>query len=196
MKADLWRLGQWLVAPDARRRLIRAVKPEDGQILDVGCGPDSLLWAAELEPTGVDISAEFARAFRRRSERIVVASATDLPFADDIFDSVYSFGLLHHLSDADATVAVLEMLRVTRHGGRTLVLDAVLPLSSWRRPVAALLRHMDRGHWMRRQEAIEALLSATGGWRFQRIAYSYTGLEAVVCEHRGISIDTGIGGKA
>lgn len=185
MTAELWRLGLWLLAPDAGGRLIRQLRPEPARrILDVGCGPASLLWTAGLEPYGADLSPGFVRAFHRRSPRAAIASAMALPFADGRFDAVYSFGLLHHLPDEAAAAAVREMLRVTRPGGRTIVLDGVPPSKAWRRPVASLLRRLDRGRWMRRQEALQNLLDGSGGWEYKRFTYTYTGLEGVLCAHR------------
>ena len=147
----------------------------DGRSLDVGCGGWSCLSAVGMSPYGVDISFERMRAFGPG----VVATAILLPFADGSFDSVWSFGLLHHLPDHDARAAIREMRRVTRPGGRTVVFDGVLPRHSWRRPLAWVIRRLDHGHWMRRQEALDALLESAGAWSRERFTYSYIGLEGV-----------------
>ena len=155
-------------------------------MLDVGCGPRSWLRDIETAAFGVDISPDFTRAFHRAGGRAVLASAIALPFRDGCFQSVWSFGLLHHLPEHEARCAIREMRRVTRAGGRTVIFDAVLPNSAWRRPLAALLRRLDRGRWMRRQNSLEALLAASAlnakeSWMCERMTYAHTGLEGLWC---------------
>jgi ubiquinone/menaquinone biosynthesis C-methylase UbiE len=117
----------------------------------------------------------------------VVASAVALPFRDDCFRAVVGTGLLHHLSDDNAARAVCEMTRVTREGGYTVVLDAVLPRPAWRRPLAAVIRYVDHGRWMRHQPELEALLGTPHDWTRERFTYAYTGLEALIARRRKAS---------
>ena len=187
---QFYRLTQRLASPGAGR-VLRALlarwlarNPPPGKCLDVGCGPESWLRRADLQPIGVDVSPDFVAEFRRRGGHAVVGCATALPFADGAFDSVWSCGLLHHLPDDAARRAVAEMQRVTRAGGCTVVFDAVLPRAVWRRPVAALLRRMDRGRWMRTEAALTALLAADGAWKCERLTYSLTGLEGLLATFR------------
>ncbi len=72
------------------------------------------------------------------------------------------------------------MQRVTRAGGCTVIFDAVLPRAAWRRPVAALIRRLDRGRWMRTESALTALLAPLGEWECERLTYSLTGLEGLL----------------
>ena len=181
-----YHLTQRLAAPGAERALRAmlarwlAENPAPGRCLDVGCGPRSWLWDVGLQAYGVDVSEAAVAAYRRRGGTAVVASATALPFADGAFDSVWSFGLLHHLPDGAAQRAVAEMQRVTRAGGCTVVFDAVLPRAAWRRPVAALLRRLDRGRWMRTEAALTALLTPPAAWESTRLTYALTGLEGLL----------------
>ena len=135
-----------------------------------------------MKPVGVDIAMDRVRAF---GPAAVVASATALPFADGSFDTVWSSGLLHHLPDEAARAAVREMRRVTRAEGLTIIFDGVLPHHGWTRPIAWLIRRLDRGSWMRREEAFEALFDSPADWRRERFTYSYTGLEGVISKHAG-----------
>jgi SAM-dependent methyltransferase len=186
----LHRFIQRAAAPDAERRIREMLEqwvndhPPPGRCLDVGCGTDSWLRVLGLRPQGVDFDARRIAAFERRNGWAVRASATALPFADSAYDSVWSFGLLHHLPDDDARLVLKEMRRVTRVGGCTVIFDAVLPRVAWQRPLAALLRRMDRGKWMRSLESLEGLFAPFGVWERKRLTYALTGLEGLLCTQR------------
>ena len=181
MNVALYRFSTAVLAPGGARDIASRIESRPGRALDVGCGPDSPLWSVGMKPFGVDIALDRARAFGPA----VVASAAALPFADGAFASVWSFGLLHHLPDDRARAALREMRRVTGAGGATVILDAVLPRRGWRRPLAWLLRRLDRGRWMRCQEALQALFDSPAAWRFERFTYARTGLEGVICKYAG-----------
>lgn len=149
-----------------------------GRHLDVGCGMHSWLWKAGVEPFGIDISRARTAVFSRRG-RSADASATRLPFEDGAFDAVWCFGLLHHLDDRDASEAIDEMVRVTRPGGRTVVFDGVPPRRALKRPLAAIVRRLDRGRHMRPASSLLELFDDS--WSVERFTYSYTGLEGVFC---------------
>lgn len=186
----LYRISQRVTAPGAEHRLREMLRlwlaghPPLGRCLDVGCGPDSWLRLVGVKPEGVDADNCRVAAFARRNGRAVCASAMRLPFAGGEFDSVWSFGLLHHLSDEDARLTVKEMRRVTRPGGCLVVFDGVLPDAPWKHPLAAALRRMDCGHWMRSQAALEKLLAPSGDWERRRLTYALTGLEGLLCTLR------------
>jgi len=170
---SLWLASQNVLAPGASeairdrvRRWIRA-HGGDGRNLDVGCGPRSRLKDAGIEAIGVDL----------QPGRCITACATHLPFASGVFNSVWSFGLLHHLDDAAAIEALAEMRRVAQAGGHMIVFDGVLPEHS--RPLASMLRRLDRGRRFRSQGELEQLLARCGDWRAERFTYSRTGLEGV-----------------
>ncbi len=91
--------------------------------IGVGMGADHLEWA-KSQPrtlTGVDLTEraiEFTQArlalYGLNSE-LRVADAENLPFADNSFDIVYSYGVLHH--SPDTARAIREAHRVLRPGG-------------------------------------------------------------------------------
>lgn len=97
--------------------------PRPGQrALDVGCGPGAL--TAQLVErlgteavSGVDPSASFVEAIRRRFPEVDVQSgvAERLPFPDAAFDVVLAQLVVHFMSDPVAGLA--EMARVSRPGG-------------------------------------------------------------------------------
>ena len=49
--------------------------------------------------------------------RYVVADARRLPFADDTFDVVFSYGVLQHFSKSDVATSVDEIARVVKRSG-------------------------------------------------------------------------------
>jgi ubiquinone/menaquinone biosynthesis C-methylase UbiE len=183
----IYRLAQLLLAPGADRTLTRELAsllrslPSSQRLLDIGCGPRSWLSHVGLHPVGADFSHQYIATFVRDGGPGVVASADWLPFAAGSFDGVWSIGVLHHLSDAQVRQAIDEMLRVCRPGGYVAVLDAVMPRHSLLRPLAALIRRMDRGRYVRQQQQFERLLPDRGRWVVERRPYSLNGLEIVVC---------------
>jgi SAM-dependent methyltransferase len=101
---------------------------EDGATRDVleigvGMGADHLEWARsgprrlagiDLTPRAVAWTTQRLAAFGYESE-LAEGDAERLPFPDDSFDVVYSWGVLHH--SPDTTQAFREAHRVLRPGG-------------------------------------------------------------------------------
>lgn len=89
-------------------------------VLDVGCGTGrALLALRDLDDTVRLMGLEPVAALRAEAGRLGVpeaeltdGDATALPFADDEFDCVCAFGVMHHLPEPRAALA--EMLRVAR----------------------------------------------------------------------------------
>jgi SAM-dependent methyltransferase len=95
--------------------------------IGVGLGADHQLFAeAGAHLTGIDLTERAIAHVRRRFEELGldsdlrVADAERLPFANDSFDVVYSYGVLHHTPDTNR--AVREVLRVLRPGGKAKVM--------------------------------------------------------------------------
>lgn len=184
----VYKISQWLLAPGAHAALNREIKdlfdslPAAKKILDVGCGPESWLWAVEAKPLGLDYSGEYIKDFQKRSEAPgVVASSATIPFRSESFDSVWSLGLLHHLTNQETKKTINEMARVLKPGGHMVVFDGVYPQIALLRPIAWLLRKNDRGVYMRRQEELETLLPDADQWRIRRLTYSLFGHEGLFC---------------
>jgi SAM-dependent methyltransferase len=80
-------------------------------VLDVGCGDGALTnpLAEDYDVTGADLSQTALSHVRTKT---VLASATDLPFADGAFDLVLCSQVLEHLEDADYRRALSELRRV------------------------------------------------------------------------------------
>jgi SAM-dependent methyltransferase len=101
----------------------------DGQkILEVGVGQGTdLVQFAKggAEVFGIDITprhldlAERNFSVRGLHANLHLASAAAIPFDDDTFDFVYSFGVLHHTDDTVRCIS--ECRRVLRPGGELLL---------------------------------------------------------------------------
>lgn len=183
MGSALWLAAQWLLAPGFNPTIRRVVREQmaplgSGRWLDVGCGPRSLV-AQALPGTlvGIDSVTELLHETQRDGVVCVCASAAALPFAAASFDGVVCFGLLHHLNDTDADLALGEMCRVLRPDGSILLLDNVRPSSGVRRPLAVLLRSLDRGGYIRTEDALRRLLECRSFHLGPRFTYSWAGLE-------------------
>lgn len=133
-------------------------------VLEIGLGYGTLgqlLAAKDCEYHGVDIAPEPVALMRRRlresdgaAERVVQASALELPFADQTFDRVYSIGCLHHTGDLQRGID--EVHRVLTPGGRAVVM--VYHRHSARRFVHALGQAL--GRTRRGDEPLEATYDA------------------------------------
>lgn len=122
---------------DARSALLARevrdfVQPSgDERALDVGTGAGALALAlAPLvrEVVGLDPVPELLELARGRAlpnTEFVEGDGTALPFPDGSFDLAGTHRTLHHIARPDRVV--LELARVTRRGGRVLVVDQLAP---------------------------------------------------------------------
>ena len=90
--------------------------------IGVGMGADYLEWLkAGAQATGVDLSSASLERAQRRCELagyapdLQVSDAEHLPFPDNTFDIVYSYGVMHH--SLDTPQCIREALRVLKPGG-------------------------------------------------------------------------------
>ncbi|HVH50730.1 MAG TPA: methyltransferase domain-containing protein [Gaiellaceae bacterium] len=137
--------GQMAARQDERaaalaERVRTFVQPRgDERALDVGTGAGALALALAphvSEVVGVDRVPEVLALARERAPanvEFIEADATKLPFDDDSFDLAGTVRTLHHIARPELVVA--ELARVTRPGGRVLVVDQLAPVD----PLEALV---------------------------------------------------------
>ena len=125
-----------------RRYVIdRAQLPPQGRLLDIATGTGDI--AAEgkrqhpqLQAIGGDFTIEMMQVGKRTPERRALqwvgADTLRLPFADDTFDAVTSGFLMRNVIDVPAALG--EQLRVTRPGGRVVILESSPPKSNLLKP--------------------------------------------------------------
>ncbi len=115
----VWRAGQ-----ERRLRMILEAAGERlaGRVLDNGCGVGMYVEHLRLKAadvTGLEYDFARAREAAERSQGILNAASESLPFAAGTFDLVLSHEVIEHV--ADDRLAMREMLRVLRPGGRAVI---------------------------------------------------------------------------
>jgi ubiquinone/menaquinone biosynthesis C-methylase UbiE len=104
----------------------------DERAVDVGCGAGALALALAPfvgEVVGVDRVPELLERARERAPAnasFVEGDATHLPFDDGSFELSGTLRVLHHVPRPELVLA--ELARVTRPGGRVLVVDQIAPV--------------------------------------------------------------------
>ena len=115
----VWRAGQ-------QRRLEMILRAAEdrirGRILEDGCGVG--MYVEHLAPLGgkiygLEYDFERAAVAGQRNPGIVNAAGEYLPYPDSVFDLILSHEVLEHV--ADDRLAVCEMVRVLRPGGRAVI---------------------------------------------------------------------------
>jgi SAM-dependent methyltransferase/uncharacterized protein YbaR (Trm112 family) len=109
---------------------LRLPPSHGGLFLEVGSNWGRWCLAAQrlgYRPVGIDPSLKSVRAARRVSQQLgvpatyLVADGRYLPFPDGMFETVFSYSVLQHLSKADVATALPEIRRVLASGGRCQV---------------------------------------------------------------------------
>jgi len=172
----------WFVGMrDTYRKQIESLRPTgDWKILDVGCGTGGNLYLLNRfgQTWAVDYSPAAATFTRGRGWPLVsVASATELPFPDQMFDLVTAFGVIEHVERDDHMLR--EMLRVARPGGHLLFMTSAHP---WLWSV-----HDDHVHHLRRYRRHELSgLVSEAGWQIEQLSYANSTLFPPIAMIRGL----------
>lgn len=89
----------------------------------VGAGTDFVQWARTgADCYGIDLTEESIRHVQHRlkfenltAQEVRVADAQQLPYGENFFDLVYSWGVIHHAPNME--LCLQEIIRVTKPGG-------------------------------------------------------------------------------
>lgn len=107
---------------------------QGSEVLDVatGTGKQAYAFAKKgFDVIGIDISESMLRIANKKNKypnaKFQLADATDLPFADGRFDVVCISFALHDMPSTIQEKVLMEMARVTRAGGRIVIVDYGLP---------------------------------------------------------------------
>ena len=131
--------------------------------IGVGAGTDHVNWLrAGARAVGIDLTTKGVSLTRERAEleglraKVLVADAEALPFRSNMFDIVYSYGVLHHTPDT--VRAIEEVHRTLKPGGAARVMIYHRPsvvgfllwlyycagrLQPWRSPTWAVFHHLE-----------------------------------------------------
>ena len=155
-------------APSCHARFIsEMVLPARGErVLDLGCGVGASIGflPTEISYVGIDVSAPYIEAARAKYGKRGTFICADVSSINSqslgSFDRAFSFGVLHHLSDAVAVRAVDLVRRVVRPGGMFSTIDPCYV--SGQSAIAKFLIDNDRGKYIRDQAGYERLISCVG----------------------------------
>lgn len=136
------------------------------QILDIGCGTGATLDHLRRygQAQGIDLEAiplQFSR--RRGHTRVLRASATELPFADEAFDLITALDVVEHL--ADDVQGLREMRRALKPGAPAVIFVPAFQ-ALWG-PNDVQSGHKRRYRLAQLRAAVEA-----AGLRVERISYA------------------------
>lgn len=154
---------------DSRRLAFeRWLRFEPGMtIIDIGCGPGHILEhiPTDVRYTGFDTSDSYIAQARTKygdraefhAQPFTVETAKQFGGADVVMLN----GVLHHMDDAIASSCLQAAHAALREGGRLFTLDGCyIPSQNW---IAKKLLDLDRGEYVRDQQAYERLISESFG---------------------------------
>jgi ubiquinone/menaquinone biosynthesis C-methylase UbiE len=132
-------------------------------LLDLGCGNGLFtvpLAAIFNYVVGVDVSKAMIKRSRERRANLdfIMASATDLPLRDHVFDSVLSLSLLQHLRTKDNVEKALKGI------SRTATNDSFILLTFWDTPnsPANLIKNILKREKYNLKQSLVSRLQFTG----------------------------------
>lgn len=118
------RSSAWCTDDALAELIVKLAGPEPGdQVLDVACGTGLVsrhFTGRVARVVGLDITTDMADQARRHVDDLVIAPAETMPFPDDRFDIVVCRQGVQFM---ELPAAVREMARVTRPGGRIVLVN-------------------------------------------------------------------------
>jgi len=104
------------------KQFMNSLVPES-HVLDLGCGNGkNMLYRKDLNITGIDNARAQVEICLKKNLKVLEADITSLPFTENMFDYMLSVATYHHLdNDVDRKIALQEMYRCLKPGGKTLM---------------------------------------------------------------------------
>ncbi len=161
---------------------IEKLLPRNLVLADVGCGTGSLTFELARvadKVIGIDLSLEMLRRARSAARDKNIgnvdfrrADATKLPINAGTVDAAFCVMVLHFLVDPERVVA--ELCRITKPGGRVVLLDVVAHQQQWmREQMAHRWLGFDRNsieNWFRAAGVSELDYELTGTYAGEKLA--------------------------
>lgn len=181
----VYNLFQHLMGAERLNRALveRHVRPFAGmRILDLGCGTADILAVlpGEVAYVGYDMSAEYIAAAQakfgaRGHFHCRLLSQTEASELEK-FDLVMGTGVLHHLSNEEASDFMVLAKSALKPNGRVLTRDPCF--ATGQNPLARFLIARDRGQHVRQQPGYEAIarphFAHVEGWLTHQSWIPYT----------------------
>ncbi len=113
------------------------------EVLEVGCGVGSdlikfaqagaFVMGIDLSSRSVFLARERLRLYKIKTAQVIEADAESMPFKENTFDLVFSYGVLHHTPNIEK--AISEIYRVTKPGGKICIMlynrHSLVSLQMW-----------------------------------------------------------------
>lgn len=119
---------------------------KEGKVLDVSCGTGKFLQELaerkKIQMYGADLSSQMITKAHKQlgnQARLKIADVHSLPFPDNTFDYVVSTESFHHYYDQ--SLALAEMKRVSKKGGKVIVVD----INFFLRPIHWIFEKLEPG---------------------------------------------------
>jgi ubiquinone/menaquinone biosynthesis C-methylase UbiE len=93
------------------------------KVLDVGCGPTSIIRLDKENFEGFDINERVVGLALAEGYKVKHGDATNIPFEDNSFDVCHCSNVIEHLTPDEAQKMVKEMTRVIKPGGRIIIIS-------------------------------------------------------------------------
>ena len=127
-----------------------------GRVCDIGCGTGNYSHLVKEGYFGLDKNLEYI--IHETNKNYVCSDATITPFANGVFDFVYSIGFFHHLDDKQSGLALKEIRRIIKPGGHIIIVEIFYPENVWN-VFGHLLCRFDRGRFVRNKKSFKKMLS-------------------------------------
>lgn len=128
-----------------------------GKVCDVGCGTGNYSKLIDSHYFGVDLSTRYLKTVWGNNKYFICADAASLPFANEVFDTLFSIGFFHHIDDVQTKKVLLEIRRTIKRDARVVIVDIFYPESRFN-IIGYLLCRFDRGRFVRKDQYFKDIL--------------------------------------